>query len=211
MKKNYIPDGYNAVIPALAFHGAAAAIKWYVNVFGAKEKMRMDNPDKTVAHAEISIGDNVIMLSEENLQYNTSPLTLKGNSVNLCVYVPDVDDVIKKAVDNGAKLIMKGGSHNSSGYKGVRRWIFRVSWSWDQGQPGWINQLIDITHRPDEIVDVFRTETNNRGVADGDASFRVCLRSCSQVNSILLNDLRNDVHIVASRSVTHIDADIIPV
>jgi len=106
MKKNYIPDGYNAVIPALAFHGAAAAIKWYVNVFGAKEKMRMDNPDKTVAHAEISIGDNVIMLSEENLQYNTSPLTLKGNSVNLCVYVPDVDDVIKKAVDNGAKLIM---------------------------------------------------------------------------------------------------------
>ena len=106
MKKNYIPDGYNAVIPALAFHGAAAAIKWYVNVFGAKEKMRMDNADKTVAHAEISIGDNVIMLSEENLQYNTSPQTLKGNSVNLCIYVPDVDGVIKKAVDNGAKLIM---------------------------------------------------------------------------------------------------------
>lgn len=108
MEKNaYIPEGYNAVIPALAFHGADAAIKWYVNVFGAKEKMRMDNPDKTVAHAEIAIGGDVIMLAEENLQYNTSPETLKGNSVNLFIYVPDVDGVIKKAVDNGAVLIME--------------------------------------------------------------------------------------------------------
>lgn len=107
MKKNaYIPEGYNAVIPALAFQGADAAIKWYVNVFSAKEKMRMDNPDKTVAHAEITIGGDVIMIAEENLQYNTSPQTLKGNSVNLCVYVPDVDGVMKKAVDNGAKQIM---------------------------------------------------------------------------------------------------------
>jgi len=105
-KYSYIPEGYNAVIPALAFEGADAAIKWYVNVFGAKEKMRFDNPDKTVAHAEITIGDNVIMLSEENPQYNKSPGTLKGNSVNLCIYVPDVDATVQKAVDNKAKLIM---------------------------------------------------------------------------------------------------------
>ena len=104
-KTSYIAEGYNAVIPALAFQGADAAIKWYVNVFGAKEKMRMDNPDKTVAHAEITLGDSVIMLAEENLQYNSSPKTLMGNSVNLCIYVPDVDAVIKKATANGAKLI----------------------------------------------------------------------------------------------------------
>ncbi len=104
-KKSYIPEGYNAVIPALAFKGADAAIKWYKNVLGAKEKMRFDNPDGSVAHAEITIDDNVIMLSEENLQYNKSPKTLNGNSVNLCVYVPDVDATIKKAVDNKAKLI----------------------------------------------------------------------------------------------------------
>ena len=107
MKKiSYIPEGYNAVIPALAFQGTAAAIKWYANIFGAKEKMRFDSPDGTVAHAEITIGDNVIMLAEENPQYNSSPKTLKGNSVNLCVYVPDVDAVIKKATSNGAKLII---------------------------------------------------------------------------------------------------------
>ena len=102
---SYIPEGYNTVIPALAFKGADAALKWYLHVFGAKEKMRFDSPDGTIAHAEITINDNVIMISEENLQYNSSPKTLGGNSVNLCVYVPDVDAVIKKGVANGAKLI----------------------------------------------------------------------------------------------------------
>ena len=105
-KVSYIPEGYNAVIPALAFKGADAAIKWYKNVFGAKEKMRFDNPDGTIAHAEITLGDDVIMLSEENPQYNSSPKTLKGNSINLCIYVPDVDAVVKKAVDDGANLVM---------------------------------------------------------------------------------------------------------
>jgi PhnB protein len=107
MKKvSYIPEGYNAVIPALAFHGADAAIKWYVNNLGAKEKMRFNAPDGTIAHAEITIADDVIMLAEENLQYNRSPQTLKGNSVNLCVYVQDVDAVVKKATSNGAKLLI---------------------------------------------------------------------------------------------------------
>ena len=101
----YIPKGYNAVIPALAFKGANTALKWYVNVLNAKEKMRFDAPDGTIAHAEITIDDNVIMISEENPEYNISPKTLGGNSVNLCAYVPDVDAVIKKAVANGAKLI----------------------------------------------------------------------------------------------------------
>ena len=103
---SYIPEGYNAVIPALAFKGAVGAINWYKIVFGAKEKMRFDNPDGTVAHAELIIGDSVIMLSEENPQYNKSPKTLNGNSVNLCIYVPEVDKTIEKALDNKAKLIM---------------------------------------------------------------------------------------------------------
>src|SRR5438874_318799 len=105
-ENSYVPKGYNAVIPALAFKGASAAIDWYVNIFGAKERMKFENPDKTIAHAEISIGDSVLMISEEYPQYNSSPKTLGGNSVNLCVYVPDVDSVIQKAVDHGANLIM---------------------------------------------------------------------------------------------------------
>ena len=105
-KNGYIPEGYNAVIPALAFHGADAAIKWYVNNLGAKEKMRFNAPDGTIVHAEITIGNDVIMLAEENLEYNRSPRTLKGNSVNLCIYVQDVDAIVKKATANGAKLLM---------------------------------------------------------------------------------------------------------
>ncbi len=106
-KHSYIPEGYNAVSPALAFKGAEEAIKWYKNVFGAKEKMRFDNPDKTIAHAELVIGDSIVMLSEENLQYNKSPKTLNGNSVNLCVYVPDVDATIRKATENKAKVLIE--------------------------------------------------------------------------------------------------------
>jgi PhnB protein len=105
-KYAYIPEGYNAVIPALAFKGAEEAIKWYKNVFGAKEKMRFDNPDKTVAHAELVIGDSIIMLAEENPQYNKTPKTSNGNSVNLCVYVPDVDATIRKATENKAKVLI---------------------------------------------------------------------------------------------------------
>jgi PhnB protein len=105
-KVSYIPNGYNAVIPSLAFKGADSAIKWYVKVLGAKEKMKLNNPDGTIAHAEITIGDDVVMLAEENPQYNKSPKTLNGNSVNLCVYVPDADAVIRKATENGAKLLI---------------------------------------------------------------------------------------------------------
>jgi len=105
-KTSYIPKGYHNVTPSLSFKGTNAAIIWYKNVFGAKEKMRFDNPDGTIAHAEITIGDNVIMLAEENPEYNSSPKTLKGNSVNICLYLPDVDAVVKKATANGAKLVM---------------------------------------------------------------------------------------------------------
>jgi len=105
-KVSYIPEGYNAVSPALAFRGTEAAIKWYVNNLGAKEKMRFDMPDGTIAHAEVTIGDTVIMLAEENQEHNKSPRTLHGNSINLCLYVPDVDAVVKKATNNGAKVLI---------------------------------------------------------------------------------------------------------
>jgi PhnB protein len=104
--KSYIAEGYSAIIPALCFRGASAAIDWYKKIFNAKEKMRMENPDKTIAHAEIVIDDCTLMISEENPQYNSSPKTLGGNSINLFIYVPDVDNVLQKALDNGAKLIM---------------------------------------------------------------------------------------------------------
>ena len=106
-KVSYIPKGYNNVTPSLAIKGADQAITWYKNVFGAEERMRMDGPDKKIMHAELKIGDSVIFLAEENPEYKIkSPRETNGNSVSLHMYVQDVDDTIKKAVQNGASLVM---------------------------------------------------------------------------------------------------------
>jgi PhnB protein len=106
MDKSLIPEGYNAVMPALCFNGAAAAMEWYKKIFGATEKMKMTDNEGKVVHGEIVIGGSVLMVSEEFPQYNKSPKTLGGNSINLCIYVPDVDAVMQNAVEDGAKLLM---------------------------------------------------------------------------------------------------------
>ena len=106
-KTSYIRKGYHNVTPSLAFKGTDAAIIWYKNVFGAKEKMRLDGPDKKVMHAELNIGDSVVFLAEENPQMkNKTPQSANGNSVTLHLYVEDIDGTIKKAVQNGATLTM---------------------------------------------------------------------------------------------------------
>lgn len=104
---SYIPKDYNTITPSLAFKGTEAAINWYVTVFRAKEKMRMEGPDKKIMHAELTVGDSTFFLAEEMPQYkNVRPETANGNSIKLYLYVEDVDDVVKKAVQNGATLVM---------------------------------------------------------------------------------------------------------
>ncbi len=104
---SYVPKGYHNIIASLTFKGTETAISWYMNVLGAKEKMRMDGPDKKIMHAELVVGDSLFFLSEENPQYmNLTPQATNGNSVKLLVYVEDVDATLKKAVQNGATLIM---------------------------------------------------------------------------------------------------------
>jgi PhnB protein len=106
-KESYIAEGYNTITPSLAFKGTDTAIEWYKNVFGAKEKMRMEDPGKKVLHAELTIGDSIIFLAEEDPKMNNKgPKTVGGNSMTLYVYTPDVDATIKKARDNRAKVIM---------------------------------------------------------------------------------------------------------
>ena len=105
-KTSYINEGHSAVTPSLTVQGASKAIEWYKNVFGAKETMRMENPDKTILHAEVKIGDTLIYLSDENPQLNTkSPKKTNGNSIFLYVYVPDVDATIKKAQANNGTVL----------------------------------------------------------------------------------------------------------
>jgi PhnB protein len=98
-----IPEGYPRVMPYLSVDGAAEAIKFYGKVFGAKERMRMPTPDGRIAHAEIEIGDSVVMLADVFPEMGgTTPRELGGTPVTVMVYVEKVDDVFKRAVDAGA-------------------------------------------------------------------------------------------------------------
>jgi len=107
-KVSYIPKGYNSVTPYLVIRGAAKAIDYYKKVFGATETVRMPGPDGTIGHAELTIGDSHIMLADESPSMGTghaSPDTVGGSPVSLYVYLPDVDEVVKRATADGAKLL----------------------------------------------------------------------------------------------------------
>ena len=98
-----IPDGYHAVTPYLIVEGAARALDFYKDVFGATEQMRMAGPAGRVAHAEIRIGDSVVMLADEvpDMGYR-GPKGYGGSAVSLMVYVDDVDATFQRALAAGA-------------------------------------------------------------------------------------------------------------
>ena len=100
------PDTYPTVSAALAVDGAADAIEFYKAVLGATERMRMPGPGGIVAHAELQIGDSVVMVSDEWPDSGfVGPKKLGGTAVGLSVYVDDVDAVYAKAIDAGAAEI----------------------------------------------------------------------------------------------------------
>jgi len=103
-----IPDGYHTVTPYLAVDDAAEAIEYYKKAFGAKERVRMEAPGGKVGHAELEIGDSLVMLSDSFPQSSTrSPKELGGTSASVFMYVEDVDAVVKQAVDAGATVTME--------------------------------------------------------------------------------------------------------
>jgi PhnB protein len=101
-----IPDGYPRVTPYLIVDGADAAIGFYSKVLGAKERMRMGSPDGRIGHAELQLGDSMIMLADEHPEFgNVGPRTVGGTPVMIAVYVEDVDSVFERALAEGAKEV----------------------------------------------------------------------------------------------------------
>lgn len=99
-----IPDGYHTVTPYLVVHDASRAIDFYQRAFGAREVMRMNGPQGKIAHAELKIGDSMIMLSDEMPQAaGRSPHSLGGSTAGMFLYVKDVDSVFNQAVAAGAR------------------------------------------------------------------------------------------------------------
>jgi PhnB protein len=98
-----IPQGFHSVTPYLTLNDAARAIDFYKRAFGAQELVRMDGPDGKISHAEIKIGDSIIMLGDENADNSAkSPLSLGGTTSGIMLYVGDVDKTFNQAVSAGA-------------------------------------------------------------------------------------------------------------
>jgi len=102
-----VPGGYHTATPYLTVRGAAEAIEFYRKAFGAKEIMRMAAPGGALGHAEVRIGDSVVMLSDEFPGAATKPpAALGGTTGYVFLYVPDVDRTFAQAVAAGARVTM---------------------------------------------------------------------------------------------------------
>jgi PhnB protein len=100
-----IPAGYHTATPYLIVNNGAAALEFYKKAFGAAELFRMTKPDGRVGHAEIKIGNSVIVLADEVPEMGArSPQSLGGSPVSILLYVEDVDRVFNQAVAAGAKV-----------------------------------------------------------------------------------------------------------
>jgi PhnB protein len=99
-----VPEGFHTATPSLVVKNAAQAIEFYKKVFGAEERMQMPGPDGKIIHAEIKIGDSIIFLSDEiPTMGGKSPQTLGAYTGGVYLYVPNVDEIHRRAVEGGAK------------------------------------------------------------------------------------------------------------
>ncbi|HEY3972818.1 MAG TPA: VOC family protein [Candidatus Sulfotelmatobacter sp.] len=102
-----VPDGYHTVTPFLTVRDAVRAIDFYKHAFGAQERGVMKGPDGKVMHAELKIGDSIIMLSDEFPEFGSlSPLSSGGAGMGLHIYVDGVDAAFERAVKAGAQIEM---------------------------------------------------------------------------------------------------------
>jgi PhnB protein len=125
-----IPEGYHSITPYLVVDDAAAAIDFYRRAFGAQERMRMNTPAGKIGHAELRIGDSMLMLADEMPGSGMrSAKSLGGTPAGLFVYVEDVDTVFNQAVSAGAKVEMQVADQFWGDRYGKLKDPFGHSWS----------------------------------------------------------------------------------
>jgi PhnB protein len=106
-KVNPIPAGYSTIVPYISVKCASEAIAYYKKAFGAEELYRMPMPDGKIGHAELKIGDSIVMMADEMDHpdaISKSPRTLGGVTSGLCIYVADCDATFARAVEAGGKV-----------------------------------------------------------------------------------------------------------
>ncbi|WP_329117534.1 VOC family protein [Streptomyces sp. NBC_01465] len=139
-----VPENYrNAVIAHIMIDGAAAAIDFYAEAFGAEELIRIDGPDGRVVHAEVSVKGSTIMLGDAEGLLFSAPTAVGGTTVGLHVYVDDVDALAQRAVAAGAELLQPPTDQFHGDRTAVLRDPFGHIWVF-------LTHLEDLT--PDEIA-----------------------------------------------------------
>ena len=104
---SFKPAGHHSLTPYFAVHDAAGAIEFYKKAFGATEVTRMDGPGGSIMHAEIQIGDSVLMLGDEAPEMgSSSPRTIGDSPVGVLIYVENVDAAFAQAIEAGAEVEM---------------------------------------------------------------------------------------------------------
>ena len=107
MSVQAIPKGYHTITPYMTVRDATRAIEFYKQAFGAKEKGVMKGPEGKVVHAELVIGDSIIMLADEFPEFGSlSPQSTGGSGTGLHIYIEDVDSAFDRAVKAGATVEM---------------------------------------------------------------------------------------------------------
>jgi PhnB protein len=122
---NPIPDSYRRVTPCLVVRGAAKALEFYAGVFGATERMRFPGPDGKIAHAEIQIGDSVVIVDDESPERGTTappPGGLAGSPSSLFIYVENVDEVVLPRTSSTATGTATSSTRSGMGGRSPRTW-----------------------------------------------------------------------------------------
>ncbi|WP_406316761.1 VOC family protein [Streptomyces sp. NBC_00118] len=152
MPASPVPEAYrNAVVAHIMIDGAAAAIDFYAEAFGAVELFRIDGPDGRVVHAEVGVAGSTIMLGDAEGPLFRAPTAAGGTTVGLHVFVDDVDALARRAVAAGAKLLQSPADQFHGDRTAILRDPFGHVWVF-------LTHLEDLT--PDEITrrarDLFR-------------------------------------------------------
>ncbi|MGD6742054.1 VOC family protein [Streptomyces sp. BH106] len=139
-----VPETYrNAVVAHIMIDGAAAALDFYTEAFGAKELFRLDGPDGRIVHAEVRIQDSTIMLGDAEGPVFGAPTLLGGTTVGLHVFVDDVDALAQRAVAAGVELLQPPADQFHGDRTAVLRDPFGHVWVF-------LTHLEDLT--PDEVA-----------------------------------------------------------